>query len=120
LANIQKKRIVHWEIDGPDCTTIRVKAIVHFDARGMRRVYGRGDHVGRLTFNMDVWKSAVGLLHVRFWSRSSEVDWESYQVMGMPSDLLEVQVFENFDESWVPEKIRDEYDNWVLAELPFL
>ena len=42
-----------------------LEAIGHFDARGMRRVYGRGDHFKRV-FNMDIWKDRNDRLLARF------------------------------------------------------
>lgn len=66
---------------------------------------------------MDVWRSANGRLLVRFWSRSAEVDWYSFEILGLEYD----QSLADFTlgEHWVPEALRDEYDDWVLSEMPF-
>jgi len=57
--------IVSWESEAPETTAI-VEWCDHFVARGMRRVYGRGDHYGSCsghTFNMDIWKYSRGAVH---------------------------------------------------------
>ena len=105
----RENRIAFWDHDGPDAESIQVVPIAHFDARGQRRVYGRGDHFGSVTLNMDVWQSTNGHLFVRFWPYNSEVDWISYEIIGLTNHHCE--------ECWVPEKIRDEYENWILSEI---
>jgi hypothetical protein len=95
----------------------KVNYIDHFDARGMRRVYGRGDHFsGGRTLNIDVWLTKRGRLVARFWSRSSEVDGMSLEVTGFSTDLLLPSKLAGLDERWVPKCLRDEYDTWVITE----
>jgi hypothetical protein len=57
-----------WERSGPRGQGIKVNEIAHFDARGMRPVYGRADHLGGGAFHMDVWLGRSGRLLARFWS----------------------------------------------------
>jgi hypothetical protein len=96
----------------------------------MRRVYGRGDHFGNVrgnTFNMDVWLSRSGRLLARFWARSEEVDWLSFEITGYTqadkargwdaAAKRDVGKCHELDEDWVPECLRDEYDDWVISEL---
>lgn len=109
MVSKRKDCIVFWDHDGPDVESIQVIPIAIFDARGKRRVYGRGDHFGRLIFNMDIWQSTDGHLFVRFWSNSSEVDWISYEIIGHTNKHCE--------ECWVPEKIRNAYEDWILSEI---
>ena len=78
----KKQSLGYWDSEGPIDSSIRVEEIDPFDARGKRRVYGRGDIFDRLTLNIDVWRSRNGRLFVRFWSRSAEVDWRSYEIFG--------------------------------------
>ena len=95
---------------------IGVVYIDHFVARGMRSVYGRGDHFGNgRTFHMDVWLSRDGRLLSRFWSRRSEVDWLSLEVTGhvYPKHPSE---WPAQTEDWVPLLLREEYDHWILGE----
>jgi hypothetical protein len=95
----------------------KVDFIGHFDARGMHRVYGRGDHwQGGRSMNIDVWLTKSGRLVARFWSRSSDVDGMSLQVIGFSPDLLPPNKLEGLDERWVPQCLRDEYDQWVISE----
>ena len=69
---------------------------------------------------MDVWRSTDTRLWVRFWSHSKDVEWESYEVVGIiPPPASVDEKHKEFDEGWVPEAIRDEYDNWFVAEMPF-
>ena len=106
----------NWEQSGPRGRGISAKFIDPFSARGMRRVYGRGDHFGRgRTFNMDVWLTRDGRLLARFWARRDEVDWLSLEVTGFihaPPQNKKREV----NEDWVPKCIRDEYDNWIISE----
>ena len=95
----------------------KVNYIEHFDARGMRLVFGRGDHfgVGR-TFNMDVWLTRSGRLLARFWSRSSEVDGISVEVVGFSPTIPARKKGAPLDARWVPQLLRDEYDSWIEHE----
>ena len=111
----QKRSLAYWDTEAPIGPSIRVEEIDHFDARGKRRVYGRGDIFDRLALNMDIWRSRNGRLFVRFWSRSKEVDWRSYEIVG----LLDIESHEDtptsgFSEEWIPECLREEYNDWVL------
>lgn len=91
--------------------------IDHFDARGMRGVYGRGDHwPGKRAMHIDVWLTNNERLVARFWSRSSEVDGMSLEVFGFSADLLQPGKLKCLDERWVPQCVRDEYDGWVISE----
>lgn len=111
----KKQSLAYWDTEAPIGPSIRVEEIDHFDARGKRRVYGRGDQFARLALNMDIWRSRNGRLVVRFWSRSKEFDWLSYEIVG----LLDFESHDDtptsgFSEDWIPECLRVEYDNWVL------
>ena len=80
--------LTYWESDAPDTDAV-VSEIEHFDARGMRRVYGRGDHFGRnWSFNMDIWKTRDERLLMRCWSRCEDIDWRSFEIKGV--DLAEI------------------------------
>jgi len=60
--------IADWEAPAPKVRGVTWDYVEDFDARGMRRVYGRGDHFGRNpVFHMDVWLAKNGRLLVRFW-----------------------------------------------------
>jgi hypothetical protein len=106
---------VGWEGDGRRGRGIKLRYISHFDARGMSPVYGRGDHFGYgRTFNMDVWLTRTGRLLARFWSRSSEVDWEAYEIVGLShSPVREKEM--GLSEDWVPQRLRTQYDSWIIS-----
>ena len=96
---------------------ISVIYIDHFNARGMRRVYGRGDLFGRgLTFNMDVWLMRSGRLLARFWSHGNEIDWQSMVVIGFSHAPPSKNTKREMNEDWVPQCLRDEYDKWIIAQ----
>src|ERR1017187_51966 len=106
-----------WDRGGPRGRGIKVNNIAHFDARGMRRVFGRGiSYLGGHDFNMDVWLTRSGRLLARFWSRSSKVDWKSYEIVGLPLTPPPTSKRREMDERWVPQCLRDEYDNWIVSE----
>jgi len=104
--------VAAWFKTGPSDPCIKIRMIEPFDARGMRRVYGRKDQFKfRLTFNMNIWKDREGHIYVRFWSHRYEVDWESYEILG--SSVWDCGP--SFDEDSVPQVLREEYDNWILS-----
>jgi hypothetical protein len=75
--------MVFWDSTAP-ATQAQVEWIDYFDARGMRRVYGRGDHFGRNhIFNMDIWKTRDGRLLMRCWSQCDDIDGRSFQITGV-------------------------------------
>ena len=106
-----------WDSDPPPTTGVSLKHIDWFDARGMRRVYGRGDHCGRMTFNMDVWRNRDGRLMARFWSRNAEVDGRSIEVVGiLPNAIPDRAADSAFSDVWIPEPLRQEYEDWIQDE----
>ena len=104
--------IVHWEQRIQSDSKITVEAIDDFNARGMHRVYGRGDQFKKWRLNLDVWRNREGKLFARFWSRSNEVDRESWEVT-----CLAGTDFPFGNERWVPQCLRDRYDSWVTLNV---
>jgi len=111
-----KNATVHWDKAVQHIEVISVEMVGPFSARGMQNVYGRGDHFGgrQPVLHLDLWKSKDGRLLVRFWSRGSEVDDESYEVRWKERTDYPPQ-----DERWVPEVVRRAYDNWVIGAMNF-
>lgn len=109
--------LTSWESDAPDADAV-VSEIEHFDARGMRRVYGRGDHFGRYrSFNMDIWKTRDGRLLMRCWSRCKNIDWRSFEIKGVElAEISERVKCTGFLESWVPWPVRQAYEQWITEE----
>jgi hypothetical protein len=109
--------LTYWESEAPEMD-VTMEEIDHFDARGMRRVYGRGDSFGRYrSFNMDIWKTRDERLLMRCWSRCREIDWRSFEIRG--ADLAEIPErgkSSGFQESWVPHATRLAYENWIEDE----
>ena len=98
----------------------QLDAIPPFSARGMRRIYGRGDHFpGLPTYNLDVWLTKERRIMVRFWSRGSFVDPCSYELRNgrIPVDTLSSVPAEN--ESHVPLALRAEYEDWVIDRVEY-
>lgn len=115
MSKQEKERVVYWEREAETNSSARFEVIAHFDARSKHRVYGRSDHFGKLTLNMDVWRAKDGRLLVRFWSRNDEIDWCSYEIINLsvanrPHDKATAE----FGEHWIPECLREEYENWVV------
>ena len=48
--------VVSWESEPPKNARVRIEAIDRFDARGMRRIYGRGD-ADSPSVQSYIWKS---------------------------------------------------------------
>ena len=112
-----KEALIYWDSDPPD-TNANVEEIDHFDARGMHRVYGRGDHFGiRCSFHMDIWKTSDERLLMRCWSRRQEVDWRSFEIMGVDfAEIPECHKCKGFLDIWVPGTVRQAYDQWINEE----
>ena len=98
-----------------DCV---LEEIEHFNARGMRRIYGRNDCFGRYhSFNMDIWQAREGTLFIRLWSRCTEIDWRSFKIIGI--DFLTVPCGKAGDfteDEWIPAAVRRAYDDWITEE----
>lgn len=111
-------RIVDWNTEqGMKDKHIRVSEIAHFDARGKRSIYRRGDKFpGKACFNMDIWMDKTGRLLARCWSHGTDVDWRSFEVVDLASDLIPQTHSNNNDDSWIPEALRREYEEWVREE----
>lgn len=107
----------YWDSE-PPAADADVREIEHFDARGMHRVYGRGDHLGRHhTFNMDIWKTRKGRLLMRCWSRCDEIDWRSFEIKGVDQGMIPKDAkTTGFPDSWVPESARNAYEDWIEEE----
>ena len=103
-----------WE-SNPHPSDAEIDKIPDFDARGMRRVYGRGDTFGRHnTYNMDIWIHRSGRLLMRCWSRCSEAENRSFELKGItPSELPKKGENEGFLDTWLPKVVRKAYEEWV-------
>jgi hypothetical protein len=107
--------LVGWKGDGGRGRGIKLKYISDFDARGMSRVFGRSVRFGYgREYNMDVWLMRTGRLLARFWSRSSEVDWESYEIVGLSHPPVRDKEI-GLSEDWVPKRLRTQYDSWIIS-----
>ena len=102
-----------WECQFHGNFSATVDPIEHFDARGMRRVYGRGDHFNRV-FNMDIRKDRISRFLARFWSRNGDVDDESWEIIGVPNPK-QISGPSSFDGEWIPNCLREKYDTWIIA-----
>jgi hypothetical protein len=113
--------MIVWDSAPRRHSRVQLNETGRFDARGMRRVYGRGDRFGRMAaFNMDIWCDRNGILVARFWSRSEEVDDCSFVIRGLSLDAIPKRSKnESFSDDWIPKKLRDEYENWIISESPY-
>jgi len=108
-------KMIQWNTNkGTMGRHIQVREIAHFDARGKRSIYRRGDKfLGKACFNMDIWIDSTGRLLARCWSRSEDVDLRSFEVVGFPSSLIpEFHGRSTTDDAWIPESLRHEYEEW--------
>ena len=110
--------MVEWDSNTPLPEAVTINHIDSFNARGMRRVYGRGDRFDKkCSFNMDVWLARDGRLLARFWARSDDVDGRSIEVHGIPVDAIPRRRPDSaFTDAWIPEILRQEYADWIEEE----
>ena len=110
--------MISWDTDPPPKSRIRIEYIRSFNARGMRRVFGRGDRFGRrAAFNMDVWRDRKGNLFARFWSRDAEVDDLSLAIHGIHTDSIpKPSDGPVFSDAWLPQAFRNRYEQWITGE----
>ena len=76
-----------------------------------------------LILNLDIWRAKDGRLLARFWSRNDEVDCCSYEIVGLFQSAGQQTIADAGAKGrrrWVPKRLRDEYENWVLSEMPFV
>ena len=105
---------VIWKLPARANAMATLSEIEPFSARGMRRVYGRGDrYPGRAAFNLDIWRDRAGRLLAKFSSRSSEVDDESWAIHGVPDSPL--RPGQPLNERSVPDCLREKYVAWLVA-----
>ena len=104
-----RSSIVMWEDKAQPDAGVKLESVEGFSARGMTRLYGRGDHFGKRTLNLDLWRSGDGRVLARFWSRSNEVDDESWAVTAGQTDAQ--------DEQLVPQCLRDQYEVWARSNI---
>lgn len=109
--------LICWDSEEPAANAV-VEEIDHFVARGMRRVYGRGDcFIKNHTFHMDIWQDRRGRLLMRFWSRSDDVDERSFEIKGMDLQAIpRLDKMRGFEDLWIPGAVRDIYEQCVREE----
>ena len=113
-----KKSIIYWYSSTPKTKNVSVEYVDYFNARGMRRVYGRGDHFSRFRiFNMDIWLTSTGRLLMRCWSRSQDVDGRSFEIKGLDiSKIPKPDKKKGLEDSWLPAVVRKTYNEWIEDE----
>jgi len=112
------ERFTYWDSKGPTGKTICINMIDDFDARGLRRLYDRTDTFSKKnSFNITIWKDRKDRLLARFWSRNIYIDWESYEIIGMKTESISrFREKDRYTEEWIPERLRDAYDDWIIYE----
>ena len=81
-------------------------------AHGMRLIYGRGDHFGRLSCGMDMLLRKDGRVFVRFYSPGKRVTYRTYELVGLQLPPLPERG-KLLEDNCVPEILRDLYDDWA-------
>jgi hypothetical protein len=83
-----------------------------FSARGMRRIYGRGDHFPRLSCGMVIFLRRDARVFVRFYSPGLRETYRTYELLGLKLRTLP-QRGAPLGDDCVPEVLRDLYEGWV-------
>ncbi len=115
-----RKPMFEWSTEPPVVKPgiVNVVEIDSFSAKGMRRVYGRGDHFGGgRTFQLDIWKNKHDQLFMRCWSHYSDYLQRSFSITGVNTEVMpKVDGKPDLREEWVPQIVRDSYDDWAREE----
>lgn len=110
--------IISWDSVAP-AMEARVVPMAPFDARGMVRLYGRGDRFGsHLSFLMDIWKTADGRILMRCSSRRADIGDQSYEILGLDVAAIPVAPPSGLTDRWIPVAVRDAYEAWIDDEMP--
>ena len=115
-----RKPMFEWFTEPPEIEPgiVDVFEIDPFSAKGMRRVYVRGDHFGGgRTFQLYIWKNKHDQLFMRCWSHHSDYLPRSFSITGVnPQVKPKVDGKPDLREEWVPQMVRDAYDDWAREE----
>jgi len=65
---------------------------------------------------MHIWMSRDRRVFARFWSRGSDVDQLSFEILGMPKNIL-LDGIDLSNDSLLPEPLRSEYREWIEEQL---
>jgi hypothetical protein len=116
---------VFWNTQPRRSSKVELLDIDPFDARGMKRVYGRGDDYSQRghVFNMSIWLAKDDRLFSRFWARSKGIRDKSLEVMGfnhkgLPLTYDAEKPFEI--EVWASECLRDAYSYWIDDQVCYI
>ena len=111
--------MLYWEkpgLRGP----YDIEFISEFDARGMQPVYCRSEYFGRYSLHMNVWRTCDERLVARLWSRCREAEGCSIEVVGFTRPRTPSNSINSCGEHWIPECLREEYESWIISEVPFV
>lgn len=115
-----RKPMFEWFTAPPEIEPriVDVVEIDPFSAKGMRRVYGRGDHFGGgRTFQLDIWRNNHDQLFMRCWSHYGDYLPRSFSITGVkPQVNPKVDGKPDLREEWVPQIVRDAYNDWAREE----
>lgn len=115
---VKPSSLVFWNTPDPKDSdpAVSVVSIDHFNARGMRRMYGRSDHLGG-GFNLDIWRKKDGRVFMRCWSEYGDYEPASFEIVGVNPPLPHLQNgVPQLSEDWIPLVVRDAYEEWVREE----
>lgn len=100
----------------PSRERVVVEQIEPFDARGMKRVYGREDGLPRTPcFHLDIFAAADGRVRMRCWARGDMED-RAYEVTGWKAAARARDERRMLDESEIPSAVRRAYERWGVEE----
>lgn len=109
----RRRGVVVWDFAGPPRRkSLRLVPIGRFSARGLRPVYGRGDHFQVVICMLDMWQRKDGRILVRFSSPRNGCESCSFEVEGYQLPPL-LKGSPLLGEDCVPEIVRDRYEEWV-------
>jgi hypothetical protein len=125
-----RKDSPYWFTTPQKHPNAKVIEIPSFSARGMRLIYGRDDHFPipneeeyvrlfgwseiriNLRCGMNIWQRKDGRIFLRFRASHKCLESFSFELVGpcVPKELKRGTLL---DESWVPQVLRQRYNEWL-------
>ena len=116
-----KRHFLDWAEPPASAPAVVLEDIKHFDARGMKFVWGTGVSFpvvrGSFTIKMACWKNKQDEILIRMSTNARGSDTRSFRMTGVSKPKLARA--EHWPVRWIPSVVRREFEEWVADELDY-